>query len=565
MSENISYYFDTNDSKWWSYDEESGIWNEWKDEESSEEANFECNNAFNEEITDKDYESVIKNFEDDEDDEKDENAGDEDDDSGDYGGDDDDDGVKNEDNIEAAYDYYDYSDPYNEYYNINNDEYNSINNYNLSKNKTENVNNDNYNTNSSDKYLKVYDINKNNNNSENNSEHYYENIGDNEVSQSYNIYDDIKEKYDHMCDYPSEIDESAYNNINYNEDDTKENHTDYNEENNSYYYNEEVTNNNNNNNNNEEEEEYSSYMNDQYVYNYEEKQEEDGVQEVIPQEAAETIHNEQMVEKQMVEKQMVEEQMVEEQMVEEQEKAKDEKKINDTDNNDSTKKACRYALPTNSHSISERIERLMSHSSTNSSVLSKSNSQKLDSLIQHSFSKPDHSNSMNTSENEKKNVGTGNINNNDREYVIVKNNDTNIEIKGLETKENKNNTESDNEFSDTLTDDNVSSYVPFVRRTTRTLTFKGAGGLNGCLRIYQKKKNELLEASGSKEINDIEIRMANFRRRARELAKKYRQKNETEEDTKDNKEDGKEDTNKPKMKFEDIVFQLQKNKLDDKK
>lgn len=68
--------------------------------------------------------------------------------------------------------------------------------------------------------------------------------------------------------------------------------------------------------------------------------------------------------------------------------------------------------------------------------------------------------------------------------------------------------------------------VPFVRRATRKLTFKDQGGLSGCIKVFLQKKNELIAEAATKgedaTTRDLDIKMANLKRRARELAKRYR-------------------------------------------
>lgn len=70
--------------------------------------------------------------------------------------------------------------------------------------------------------------------------------------------------------------------------------------------------------------------------------------------------------------------------------------------------------------------------------------------------------------------------------------------------------------------------VPFVRRATRKLTFKDQGGLSGCIKVFLQKKNELIAEAATKgedaSTRELDIKMANLKRRARELAKRYRSK-----------------------------------------
>lgn len=104
--------------------------------------------------------------------------------------------------------------------------------------------------------------------------------------------------------------------------------------------------------------------------------------------------------------------------------------------------------------------------------------------------------------------------------------------------------------------------VPFVRRATRRLTFKDQGGLSGCIKVYLEKKNELMAASTPAEVTtlargDIDIKMANLKRRARELARRYKSKgnNLTNGETYRQKEEEKEDG---MTKFHNLVLQMQK-------
>ncbi|SCQ16902.1 conserved Plasmodium protein, unknown function [Plasmodium ovale] len=204
-----------------------------------------------------------------------------------------------------------------------------------------------------------------------------------------------------------------------------------------------------------------------------------------------------------------------------------------------------------SNRLSERINSLLNHSSSNLSLSKKDSSTILENLLSRSFTKSDHLNSINTMEREsidgrETKAGIGGKGNkvNFREGDEIECNRKNVRDKEGKEKSSEENSES-------LDNDNETTYVPFVRRATRTLTFKGQGGLAGCLKVFQEKKKELM-SSPSNELNDMEIKIANLKRRARELAKRYKTKNQS---TAVQEKEGQE-----KIKFEDIVLQVQKQK-----
>ncbi|SBT82422.1 conserved Plasmodium protein, unknown function [Plasmodium ovale] len=204
-----------------------------------------------------------------------------------------------------------------------------------------------------------------------------------------------------------------------------------------------------------------------------------------------------------------------------------------------------------SNQLSERINSLLNHSSSNLSLSKKDSSTILENLLSRSFTKSDHLNSINTMERESDDgretkAGIGGKGNkvNFQESGEIECNRNNVRDKEGKGKSSEENSES-------IDNDNETTYVPFVRRATRTLTFKGQGGLAGCLKVFQEKKKELMSSS-SNEVNDMEIKIANLKRRARELAKRYKTKNQS---TAVQEKEGQE-----KIKFEDIVFQVQKQK-----
>lgn len=104
------------------------------------------------------------------------------------------------------------------------------------------------------------------------------------------------------------------------------------------------------------------------------------------------------------------------------------------------------------------------------------------------------------------------------------------------------------------------SNAPLVRRATRSLTFKDQGGLSGCLKVYLEKKNELMASSSNEGTNSImEIKMANLKRRARELARRYRIKKGIIDENQAKEEE--EEQEYPGMtKFEKLMIQVQKQK-----
>ncbi|CDU20615.1 conserved Plasmodium protein, unknown function [Plasmodium yoelii] len=208
-----------------------------------------------------------------------------------------------------------------------------------------------------------------------------------------------------------------------------------------------------------------------------------------------------------------------------------------------------------SNELSEKINSLLKYSSNNFSNNHEDSSVILENLLSRSYTRSDYLNSINMIEKKNKiehNDSLHKSNSKTEDIIDVinsdkinDNNNSNIED-GIKTKQN-----SFSENSDPLYNDNEIDCIPFVRRATRKLTFKNQGGLSGCLKLVHEKKKELL-SSAQNDVNDMEIKIANFKRRARELAQRYKTKNKSSNDqTKSASE---------KVRFEDIVFQAQKQK-----
>ncbi|CAD2113475.1 conserved Plasmodium protein, unknown function [Plasmodium vinckei] len=196
-----------------------------------------------------------------------------------------------------------------------------------------------------------------------------------------------------------------------------------------------------------------------------------------------------------------------------------------------------------SNELSEKINSLLKYSSNNFSKCQEDSSVILENLLSRSYTRTDYLNSINNSEKKNKIDSDESLYKNDGK--LNNNNNTNKED-APKTKKN-----SFNENNDPLYNDSETNCVPFVRRATRKLTFKNQGGLAGCLKLVHEKKKELL-SSAQNDVNDMEIKIANFKRRARELAQRYKTKNKSPNDqTKAVPE---------KVRFEDIVFQAQRQK-----
>lgn len=103
--------------------------------------------------------------------------------------------------------------------------------------------------------------------------------------------------------------------------------------------------------------------------------------------------------------------------------------------------------------------------------------------------------------------------------------------------------------------------VPFVRRATRKLTFKDQGGLSGCIKVFLQKKNELIAEAVTKgeeaPSQEIDIKMANLKRRARELAKRYKSRGTSGND-RDKKEDSETVVENKGDRFLKLVLEVQK-------
>ncbi|SCM26234.1 conserved Plasmodium protein, unknown function [Plasmodium chabaudi chabaudi] len=196
-----------------------------------------------------------------------------------------------------------------------------------------------------------------------------------------------------------------------------------------------------------------------------------------------------------------------------------------------------------SNELSEKINSLLKYSSNNFSKSQEDSSVILENLLSRSYTRADYLNSINNSEKKNKIDGDESLQKNGSK--INNNNNANKE-NAPKAKKN-----SFNENNDPLYNDSETNCVPFVRRATRKLTFKNQGGLAGCLKLVHEKKKELL-SSAQNDVNDMEIKIANFKRRARELAQRYKTKNKSANDqTKAVPE---------KVRFEDIVLQAQKQK-----
>ncbi|CAA9990870.1 conserved Plasmodium protein, unknown function [Plasmodium knowlesi strain H] len=217
----------------------------------------------------------------------------------------------------------------------------------------------------------------------------------------------------------------------------------------------------------------------------------------------------------------------------------------------------------NSDKLSERINSLLNQSSSNLSILCKKDSSTiLGNLLSRSFTRSDHLNSINTIERASEDGKDENkIANklirrktkvNFDEMLRAENNGSKEQMgKGGELgHELVNNTGHTVDRNDKDTDAET-KYVPFVRRATRKLTFKSQGGLAGCLKVFQEKKKELMSSTAS-DVSDMEIKIANLKRRARELAQRYKTKNQTTEDQIK--------SDQIKTKFEELVFLVQQQK-----
>ncbi|EUD68950.1 hypothetical protein C922_00641 [Plasmodium inui San Antonio 1] len=216
----------------------------------------------------------------------------------------------------------------------------------------------------------------------------------------------------------------------------------------------------------------------------------------------------------------------------------------------------------NSDKLSERINSLLNQSSRNLSQLCKNDSSAiLENLLSRSFTRSDHLNSINTIE---KSSEDGKDENKEANRLIKRKTKVNFDqmyrgenngdkeqggggqvSHGLVNNAGQNADRSDKD------NDTETNYVPFVRRATRKLTFKNQGGLAGCLKVFQEKKKELMSSTTS-DVNDMEIKIANLKRRARELAQRYKTKNQTKGDQLK--------SDQIKTKFEELVFLVQKDK-----
>ncbi|SCO69847.1 conserved Plasmodium protein, unknown function [Plasmodium vivax] len=217
----------------------------------------------------------------------------------------------------------------------------------------------------------------------------------------------------------------------------------------------------------------------------------------------------------------------------------------------------------NSDKLSERINSLLNHSSSNLSLLCKKDSSTiLENLLSRSFTKSDHFNSINTIERasedgKDENKGANKLIkrktkvNFDEMYRAEYNGGKEQMGKGSDLSHGSVNSAGNNADRSDKGNDTETSYVPFVRRATRTLTFKNQGGLAGCLKVFQEKKKELMSSTGS-DVSDMEIKIANLKRRARELAQRYKTKNQSTGDQLK--------SDQIKTKFEELVFLVQQQK-----
>ncbi|KJP85485.1 hypothetical protein AK88_04881 [Plasmodium fragile] len=217
----------------------------------------------------------------------------------------------------------------------------------------------------------------------------------------------------------------------------------------------------------------------------------------------------------------------------------------------------------NSDKLSERINSLINQSSSNLSILCKKNSSTiLEKLLSRSFTKSDHFNSFHTiekasedgkDENKAANrlIKTKTKVNFDEMYRAENTGSKEQMGMGGELSHGLVNNAGHNAERSDKDNDVETNYVPFVRRATRKLTFKNQGGLAGCLKVFQEKKQELMSSAAS-DVSDMEIKIANLKRRARELAQRYKTKNQTTEDQMK--------SDQIKTKFEELVFLVQQQK-----
>ncbi|SOV75565.1 conserved Plasmodium protein, unknown function [Plasmodium sp. gorilla clade G3] len=189
------------------------------------------------------------------------------------------------------------------------------------------------------------------------------------------------------------------------------------------------------------------------------------------------------------------------------------------------------------------------HYYSNNSLSKRGSSNLIENLLSHSGTKSDNFQSFNDTENndEKDNNTEEGIMNKKTSKV----NFEEINDSKEKTFDKDKNVYKENEESNVNDENNDTSEIPFVRRATRTLTFKNQGGLTGCLKTVHKKKQELMSSSPN-GVSDIDIKIANLKRRARELAQRYKSKEYSNHDQEKSKN--------IKTKFEEIVYQAQKQK-----
>ncbi|SPJ09862.1 conserved Plasmodium protein, unknown function [Plasmodium sp. DRC-Itaito] len=189
------------------------------------------------------------------------------------------------------------------------------------------------------------------------------------------------------------------------------------------------------------------------------------------------------------------------------------------------------------------------HYYSNNSLSKRGSSNLIENLLSHSGTKSDNFQSFNETEN-----NNGRHNNTEEGIMNKKTSKVNFEEindSKEQTIDKNKNIYKENEESNVNDETNDTSEMPFVRRATRTLTFKNQGGLTGCLKTVHKKKQELMSSSPN-GVSDIDIKIANLKRRARELAKRYKSKEYSNHDEEKSKN--------MKTKFEEIVYQAQKQK-----
>ncbi|SOV22213.1 conserved Plasmodium protein, unknown function [Plasmodium sp. DRC-Itaito] len=189
------------------------------------------------------------------------------------------------------------------------------------------------------------------------------------------------------------------------------------------------------------------------------------------------------------------------------------------------------------------------HYYSNNSLSKRGSSNLIDNLLSHSGTKSDNFQSFNDTEN-----NDGKDNNSEEGIMHKKTSKVNFEEVNDSKEQNIDQDKKvykENEESNVHNETNDTSEIPFVRRATRTLTFKNQGGLTGCLKTVHKKKQELMSSSPN-GVSDIDIKIANLKRRARELAQRYKSKEYSNHDQ--------EKTKNMKTKFEEIVYQAQKQK-----